>query len=115
MPFTIDFLDDGRVLEWEATAHGAVATERDDYAPRFYVVARDPETALNLTHPEATVAHQLERDLLHVLAGRPRYLLLLGATHPHVVTPVFGLLGAHSCTFRLSFMQLRGRGYPASE
>jgi hypothetical protein len=28
MPFSIDFLDDGRVLEWEATADGAVATER---------------------------------------------------------------------------------------
>jgi DNA polymerase I len=30
MPFTIDFLDDGRVLEWESTADSAVATERDD-------------------------------------------------------------------------------------
>jgi len=30
MPFSIDFLDDGRVLEWEATADSAVATERDD-------------------------------------------------------------------------------------
>jgi hypothetical protein len=30
MPFTIDFLDDRRVLEWEATADGPVATEHDD-------------------------------------------------------------------------------------
>jgi DNA polymerase I len=30
MPFTIDFLDDGHLMEWEATADGAVATERDD-------------------------------------------------------------------------------------
>jgi len=37
MPFTIDFLDDGRILEWVATADGAVATKHDDYTPRFYV------------------------------------------------------------------------------
>jgi len=43
MPFTIDFLDDGRVLEWETTADGAVATERDDYTPRFYVATRAPD------------------------------------------------------------------------
>lgn len=29
MPFTIDLLKDGCVLEWEATANGAVVTERD--------------------------------------------------------------------------------------
>jgi DNA polymerase I len=49
MPFSIDFLYDGRLLEWEATADGAVATERDDYTPRFYVAPRDPETDLDLT------------------------------------------------------------------
>ncbi|MFB6233440.1 MAG: type B DNA-directed DNA polymerase [Haloarculaceae archaeon] len=37
MPFTIDFLDDGRVLEWERTADGLVSTVREDYTPRFYV------------------------------------------------------------------------------
>ncbi|ESS08880.1 MAG: hypothetical protein A07HN63_01087, partial [uncultured archaeon A07HN63] len=37
MPFTIDFLDDGRVLEWERTADGPVSTVREDYTPRFYV------------------------------------------------------------------------------
>ncbi|VTT86312.1 Archaeal DNA polymerase I [Halorubrum sp. DM2] len=49
MPFTIDFLDDGRVLEWDATADGAVATERDDYTPRFYVGARDPDADIDFT------------------------------------------------------------------
>ena len=49
MPFTIDFLDDGRVLEWDATADGAVATEHDDYSPRFYVAARDPDADIDLT------------------------------------------------------------------
>jgi len=49
MPFTIDFLDDGRVLEWEATADGAVVTEREDYTPRFYVAPRDPNADIDLT------------------------------------------------------------------
>ena len=49
MPFTIDFLNDGRVLEWETTADGAIATERDDYTPRFYVAPRDPDADLDLT------------------------------------------------------------------
>jgi DNA polymerase I len=48
MPFTIDFLDDGRVLEWETTADGAVVTERDDYTPRFYVGPRDPDADIEL-------------------------------------------------------------------
>jgi DNA polymerase I len=49
MPFSIDFLDDGRVLEWEATADGAVATERKDYTPRFYVAARSSDADIDLT------------------------------------------------------------------
>jgi DNA polymerase I len=49
MPFTIDFLDDGRVLEWEATADGAVPTERTDYTPRFYVATRSPVDDGDLT------------------------------------------------------------------
>jgi len=49
MPFTIDFLDDGRVLEWEATVDGAVATEHDDYTPRFYVAPQSPDDDIGLT------------------------------------------------------------------
>ena len=48
MPFTIDFLDDGRVLEWEVTADGAVATAREDYTPRFYVGSRAPDADVDL-------------------------------------------------------------------
>lgn len=40
MPFTIDFLDDGRVLEWNTTPSGATVTEQHDYTPRFYVASR---------------------------------------------------------------------------
>jgi len=49
MPFTIDFLDDGRVLEWESTVDGAVVTEHDDYTPRFYVAPRSPDDDIDLT------------------------------------------------------------------
>ena len=49
MPFTIDFLDDGRVLEWDATADNAVTTEHNDYTPRFYVGARNPDANINHT------------------------------------------------------------------
>jgi hypothetical protein len=35
MPFTIDFLGDGRVLEWEITADGVVATEMVARRPGF--------------------------------------------------------------------------------
>jgi len=49
MPFTIDFFDDGRVIEWDATADGAAATEHVDYAPRFYVAAREPNADIDFT------------------------------------------------------------------
>jgi len=47
MPFTIDILDDGSILEWESTADGTVVTEHDDYTPRFYVGPRSPGTAIS--------------------------------------------------------------------
>jgi DNA polymerase I len=49
MPFKIDFLDDGRVLEWEVTSDGAVATERRDYTPRFYVAPRSADSDVDLS------------------------------------------------------------------
>jgi DNA polymerase I len=48
MAFTIDFLDDGRVLEWEATGSGAGATVVGDYTPRFYVAPRTPDLDVDL-------------------------------------------------------------------
>ncbi|MDT3435954.1 type B DNA-directed DNA polymerase [Haloarcula sp. 1CSR25-25] len=68
MPFTIDFLDDG-VLEWDATPDGAVATERDDYTPRFHVAARDPDGDIDLTalrslydqHPDVVATEMVTR------------------------------------------------------
>jgi DNA polymerase I len=69
MSFTIDFLDDGRVLEWDATADGAVATEHDDYTPRFYVAGRDPDADIDLTalqsvydqHPDVVTTETVTR------------------------------------------------------
>jgi DNA polymerase I len=69
MPFTIDFMDDGRVLEWQATIDGAVATERNDYTPRFYVAARDPDATIDLTalrsvydqHPHVVATERVTR------------------------------------------------------
>ena len=69
MPFTIDYLDDGRVLEWEATGDSAVATERDDYTPRFYVAARSPTAEIDLTalqslydqHPDVVATEMVSR------------------------------------------------------
>jgi DNA polymerase I len=53
MPFTIDFLEDGRVLEWAVTGDGAIATEREDYTPRFYVAPRDPDADVDLGRLQA--------------------------------------------------------------
>ncbi len=49
MPFTVDFLNDGRILDWEATVDGAVVTEHDDYTPRFYVAPHSPDGDIDLT------------------------------------------------------------------
>jgi DNA polymerase I len=69
MPFTIDFLDDGRIIEWDATGDGAVATEHEDYTPRFYVAARDPDADIDLTalqsiydqHPDVVATEMVRR------------------------------------------------------
>ena len=69
MPFTIDFLDDGRVLEWEVTTDGSFVMERDDYTPRFYVAARDPDATVDLTalqsvydqHPAVVATERVTR------------------------------------------------------
>ncbi len=63
----MDFLDDGRVLEWDADS--AVVTERDDYAPRFYVGARDPTMDVDVSelralydrHPDVVATEVVER------------------------------------------------------
>ena len=94
MPFSIDFLDDGRVLEWEATADGAVATERDDYAPRFYVAARNPEADLDLTTLESVYDQHPDVVATEMVARRPGFrrdeetVLAVDVAHIDRVTPL---------------------------
>jgi len=73
MPFTIDFLDDGRVLEWDATADGAVATEHDDYTPRFYVAARDPDADIDLTALQSTYDRHPDVVATEIVTRRPGF------------------------------------------
>ena len=73
MPFTIDFLNDGRVLEWEATVDSAVVTERDDYTSRFYVAARDPETDLDLTTLQSVYDQHPDIVATEMVARRPGF------------------------------------------
>ncbi|MFP4626298.1 MAG: type B DNA-directed DNA polymerase [Natronomonas sp.] len=69
MPYTLDFLDDGRVLEWEATADAPVVTERTDYTPRFYVAPRSPDVTVDFErletvydrHPDVVATEYVER------------------------------------------------------
>jgi len=94
MVFTIDFLDDGRVLEWEATDDDAVATERDDYTPRFYVAPRDPETDLDITtlqsvydqHPDVVATETVARR--HGFRRGEETVLAVDAAHIDRVTPL---------------------------
>ncbi len=73
MPFTIDFLDDGRVLEWEATANGAIATEHDDYTPRFYVAPRDPGADVDLTSLQSIYEQHPDVVATEMVARRPGF------------------------------------------
>jgi len=94
MPFTIDFLDDGRVLEWEATADGAVATERDKYTPRFYVAPRDPETDLDLTTLQSVYDQHPDVVATEMVTRRPGFrrdeepVLAVDVAHIDRVTPL---------------------------
>ncbi|MDL0138691.1 type B DNA-directed DNA polymerase [Halobacterium salinarum] len=94
MPFSVDFLDDSRVLEWEATANGTVATERDDYTPRFYVAARDPATDLDLTTLQSVYDQHPDVVATELVARRPGFrrdeetVLAVDVAHIDRVTPL---------------------------
>ncbi|TKX36641.1 type B DNA-directed DNA polymerase [Halorubrum sp. CGM4_25_10-8A] len=94
MPFTIDFLDDGRVLEWDATADGAVATERDDYTPRFYVGARDPDADIDFTALRSLYDHHPHIAGTEIVTQHPGFrrneepVLAVDVTHIDRVSPL---------------------------
>jgi len=73
MPFAIDFLQDGRVLEWESTKNGDVVTERKDYTPRFYIAPRSPDTELKLTELHAVYERHPAVVSTAVIARRPNF------------------------------------------
>ena len=94
MSFTIDFLADGRILEWEATADGAVATERHDYTPRFYVAPRDPASDLDLTTLQSVYDQHPNVVATETVARRPGFrrdeetVLAVDVAHIDRVTPL---------------------------
>src|SRR6056297_1485172 len=94
MPFTVDFLDDGHIVEWETTADGAVPTERDDYTPRFYVAPRDPETDLDLTTLQSVCDQHPDVVATEMVARRPGFrrdketVLAVDVVHIDRVTPL---------------------------
>ena len=94
MPFSIDFLDDGRVLEWEATADGAVVTERHDYTPRFYVAAREPDADIDLTALRSIYDHHPQVVATEMVTRHPGFrrneepVLAVDVTHIDRVAPL---------------------------
>ena len=73
MPFTIDSLDDGRVLKWDATADGAVATEYDYYTPRFYVAAREPNADIDLIALQSIYDQHPDVVATEIVTRRPGF------------------------------------------
>ncbi|TKX84313.1 DNA polymerase I, partial [Halorubrum sp. SS5] len=94
MSFTIDFLDDGRVLEWDTTTDGAVMTERDDYTPRFYVAPRDPDADLTLSALQSVYDQHPDVVATEIVARRPGFrrdkepVLAVDVAHIDRVTPL---------------------------
>jgi len=94
MPFTIDFLNDGRVLEWDTTDEKAVVTERDNYTPRFYVAARDPDAGIDLTTLRSIYDQHLHVVATEMVTRHPGFrrdeepVLAVDVTHIDRVTPL---------------------------
>ncbi|WP_049911833.1 type B DNA-directed DNA polymerase [Halorubrum kocurii] len=90
----MDFLGDGRVLEWEATNDGATATEHDDYTPRFYVTARGPDTDIDLTPLRSQYERHPDVVATEIVSRRPRFrrddepALAVDVDHVDRVTPL---------------------------
>ncbi|WP_458210310.1 type B DNA-directed DNA polymerase [Haladaptatus sp. NG-SE-30] len=73
MPFAIDYLDNGRILEWETGSDGAVVTERDDYTPRFYVAPRSPDVDVDLTNLRTVYERHPDVVATEVVPRRPGF------------------------------------------
>ena len=73
MPFTIDFLDDGSILEWELTDDSAVVTEHDDYTPRFYVSSCSPDGDIDFTRVRRIYENHPDVVATEVVSRRPGF------------------------------------------
>ena len=94
MAFTIDFPDDDRVIEWNTTVDGAIPTERDDYTPRFYVAARDPDADPHLTTLQSVYEQHPSVVATEMVTRRPSFrrdeetVLAVDVAHIDRVTPL---------------------------
>ena len=69
MPFKIDFLDNGRILEWRTTDNGAVPKLIDDYTPQFFIGRQSTDMDIDLTglqrvyetHPDVAATEFVEK------------------------------------------------------
>ena len=92
MPFTIDFLHDGRVLEWDQTVEGLGSTMREDYTPRFYVAnqANDGDlTELQACydrHPNVAATSFVDRRTGFRLSAES--VLAVDVTHVEQIKPL---------------------------
>ncbi|MCU4751319.1 type B DNA-directed DNA polymerase [Halobacteria archaeon AArc-curdl1] len=94
MVFTIDFLDDGRVLEWEATSDGPVVNERTGYTPRLYIGPRTPDEnpdfdaleAVFADHPDVAGTERVSRR--PGFRREPESVLAIDVVHVDRVTSV---------------------------
>ncbi len=94
MPFTIDFLDDGRILEWNATADGPEVTKRDTYTPRFYVASCNSDRDIDLTPLRSVYDQHPDVVATTVVSRRPTFrhddepVLAVDVDHIDRITPL---------------------------
>jgi len=92
--FTVDFLADGRVVEWTATDDGADPTIVTDYTPRFFVGPQDPETDIDLSRLRRVYERHPDVVGVEIVERRPGFrrdterLLAVDACHVDRVTPL---------------------------
>ncbi len=118
--FTLDYLDDGRVIEWTVTDDGPESRVRTGYTPRFYVAPRTAESDGDVSavesayrrHPEVVQTKLVERrpgfrrdreqvlavDVAHIDRVRP----LASNVHEQPETPV-GDLACFNVDFSRQF------------
>lgn len=102
MVFTIDFLSDGRVLEWESTADSAVVNECNNYTSRIYVGSRNPTVDVDLSMVQTIYNRRSDVSTTEIVTQRPGFrrdegpVLAVDVTHIDRVVPVARQAQHHS-------------------